>query len=118
MNRGFVSGILLLWPQSTTLALAMPCRQVFRRLQAPEKITDVWIVLRINYQHSVIHVPRLLTPRIEYHFFPGVVWVQCRNGTFDWIVEDHRADTDSNIEFKVMSVGKEWFVMSNRLALI
>src|SRR6266404_5419211 len=105
MNCRFVRRDLFLWSECVAMTLSMPAGQIICRRQARKEIAEVRIGFWIDHQHRVVDVPRFLSPRIEDNLFPSVVRMQRGNDSFDWIIEDYRADTDTDIELEAMRIG-------------
>ena len=47
-----------------------------------------------------------------------MIGLQGRDDAFERVVEQHRADTDADVELEAVGVGEERFVLADRLALV
>src|SRR5215212_8623541 len=65
----------------------------------------------------VVHVPRLLSPRIEDDLLVGVVGMQRGNGALGGVVEE-RAANAVLLDAEMMRRAKERLVLPHRLALV
>src|SRR5207249_2437376 len=85
--------------------------------QAREERTDLGICSRIQHD-GVIDIVARLSPWIEHHLFPSVVWMKGCGDARDGVIEQHRANAGLNAKREVVAVFEEGLVLPDRLALV
>ena len=122
VRDGLGGGSLFLRAKGAGGSLYAPGRRIVSGRQALKKISDVGVSGWVVSRNRVIHIPRKLSPRIEYDLFVGMVGMDGGDGTPDRIVAEDRTDAHFNAELKLMPRGRklaeEWFVLAHRLPLL